>query len=435
MGGWMGGWVDGGGDGADRRRLFRRSVHNALEKHRYGGAGGSGGAGGGGAPPWLIPVLSPLPGRRRAQLRCCLERLKQQVPLGTGPARSSTLSLLHRARLHIQVRGAAGPGTAPGILRGSRAAQLGPRSRLPGSPQRLQEQELRARRAKDRLRDRQQSLRRRLELLLLPTDGERARADSLDSSRLSEPSEGGKRGQRIQNEGGQGGKAAQGVTRPLPMPRGCRGRGGWRGVQRGAAAQLWHREGAQLLQPPQPRILTVPSALPAAANPARVRGHSWVAPAVALRARSWHRAVAPAGHWKRCWKTPGCHQDTLLPPPVHPGHSGWVWGGAAHCRHGCRKAPLALERQEGELSAFSNLLPLPPRSLVQTRHFIVKELGKTLACVFPAQGWTSRVESSTGLCSSQANLSQIRGGSRFFNDNYISERVKQQLIVRLIQFL
>ncbi|NXU92952.1 MAD3 protein, partial [Xiphorhynchus elegans] len=54
----------------------------------------------------------------------------------------------------------------------------------------LEEQELRARRAKDRLRDRQRSLRRRLEWLLLPTDGERARANSLDSSQLSEPSEG-----------------------------------------------------------------------------------------------------------------------------------------------------------------------------------------------------------------------------------------------------
>ncbi|CAN8190031.1 unnamed protein product [Coccothraustes coccothraustes] len=101
-------------------------------------------------------VVSPLPGRRRAQLRCCLERLKQQVPVGVGPARSTTLSLLHRARLHIQ---------------------------------RLEEQELRARRAKDRLRDRQRSLQRRLESLLLPADGERARADSLDSSQLSEPSE------------------------------------------------------------------------------------------------------------------------------------------------------------------------------------------------------------------------------------------------------
>ncbi|KAM9288572.1 max dimerization protein 3 [Morus bassanus] len=104
-----------------------RSVHNALEKHR------------------------------RAQLRRCLERLKQQVPVGAGPSRPTTLSLLHRARLHIQ---------------------------------RLEEQELRARRAKDRLRNQQQSLQRRLERLLSPTSGERARADSLDSSQLSEPSEG-----------------------------------------------------------------------------------------------------------------------------------------------------------------------------------------------------------------------------------------------------
>lgn len=169
------------------------------------------------ADPRVVPSL---PGRRRAQLRCCLERLKQQVPVGAGPSRSTTLSLLHRARLHIQVRRGGGPGTARGVLCGNRAAQLGPRSWLTGSPQRLEEQELRARRAKDRLRDRQRSLQRRLELLLLPTDGERSRADSLDSSQLSEPSEGGKRGER-KNEGGQGGKAAKGLTRPPPVPRGC----------------------------------------------------------------------------------------------------------------------------------------------------------------------------------------------------------------------
>ncbi|NXM91464.1 MAD3 protein, partial [Oenanthe oenanthe] len=98
---WMGGRTTAvGGGRADLRGLFRRSVHNALEKHRYGGVRGE---------RW-----------------------------GRGW---------------------------------------------------LEEQELRARRAKDRLRDRQRSLQRRLELLLLPTDGERARADSLDSSRLSEPSE------------------------------------------------------------------------------------------------------------------------------------------------------------------------------------------------------------------------------------------------------
>ncbi|NXL53588.1 MAD3 protein, partial [Podilymbus podiceps] len=88
--------------GSDLRGLSRRSVHNALEKHRYRGAGGR--------------------GERR----------------GRG----------------------------------------------------LEEQELRARRAKDRLRNRQRSLRWRLEQLLSPTSGERTRADSLDSSQLSETSEG-----------------------------------------------------------------------------------------------------------------------------------------------------------------------------------------------------------------------------------------------------
>ncbi|XP_068016957.1 max dimerization protein 3 isoform X1 [Melanerpes formicivorus] len=139
-----------------------RSVHNALEKHRYRDmTRGSGGDGGGHARVALeltaVSSTSP-PGRRRAQLRCCLERLKQQVPVGAGPARSTTLNLLHRARLHIQ---------------------------------RLEEQDMRARRAKDRLHNRQRSLRQRLEQLLSPAGaGERTRADSLDSSQLSEPSEG-----------------------------------------------------------------------------------------------------------------------------------------------------------------------------------------------------------------------------------------------------
>ncbi|NWS63963.1 MAD3 protein, partial [Chunga burmeisteri] len=77
---------------------------------------------------------------------------------------------------------------------GPRAATGPPTSglcrRLTGSPQRLEEQELRARRAKDQLRNRQRSLRRQLEHLLSPAGGERVRANSLDSSQLSEPSEG-----------------------------------------------------------------------------------------------------------------------------------------------------------------------------------------------------------------------------------------------------
>ncbi|XP_019511102.1 PREDICTED: max dimerization protein 3 isoform X2 [Hipposideros armiger] len=92
---------------------------------------------------------------RRAQLKQCLEQLKQQMPLGADCARYTTLSLLRRARMHIQ---------------------------------KLEEQEQRARRLKEKLRSRQQSLRQQLEQLRGPTgvgERERLRADSLDSSGLS----------------------------------------------------------------------------------------------------------------------------------------------------------------------------------------------------------------------------------------------------------
>ncbi|XP_040859699.1 max dimerization protein 3 isoform X1 [Ochotona curzoniae] len=102
-----------------------RSVHNELEK------------------------------RRRAQLKRCLEQLKQQMPLGADCARYTTLSLLRRARTHIQ---------------------------------KLEEQEQRAQRLKEKLRSQQQSLRRQLERLGgLSSSGERERlrTHSLDSSGLS----------------------------------------------------------------------------------------------------------------------------------------------------------------------------------------------------------------------------------------------------------
>ncbi|KAH0510084.1 max dimerization protein 3 [Microtus ochrogaster] len=102
-----------------------RSVHNELEK------------------------------RRRAQLRRCLEQLRQQMPLGVDCTRYTTLSLLRRARMHIQ---------------------------------KLEEQEQQAQRLKEKLRSKQQSLQQQLEQLQgLPRGGERdrPRADSLDSSVLS----------------------------------------------------------------------------------------------------------------------------------------------------------------------------------------------------------------------------------------------------------
>ena len=51
-------------------------------------------------------------------MKRCLERLKQQMPLGADCARYTTLSLLRRARMHIQVRPPAAPGLAcPGVWR------------------------------------------------------------------------------------------------------------------------------------------------------------------------------------------------------------------------------------------------------------------------------------------------------------------------------
>ncbi|XP_027265617.1 max dimerization protein 3 isoform X3 [Cricetulus griseus] len=93
--------------------------------------------------------------RRRAQLKRCLEQLRQQMPLGVDCPRYTTLSLLRRARVHIQ---------------------------------KLEEQEQQAQRLKEKLRSEQQSLQQQLEQLQgLPGAGERdrPRADSLDSSVLS----------------------------------------------------------------------------------------------------------------------------------------------------------------------------------------------------------------------------------------------------------
>ncbi|EDL41183.1 Max dimerization protein 3, isoform CRA_b, partial [Mus musculus] len=90
-----------------------------------------------------------------AQLKRCLEQLRQQMPLGVDCTRYTTLSLLRRARVHIQ---------------------------------KLEEQEQQARRLKEKLRSKQQSLQQQLEQLQgLPgaRERERLRADSLDSSGLS----------------------------------------------------------------------------------------------------------------------------------------------------------------------------------------------------------------------------------------------------------
>lgn len=81
----------------------------------------------------------------------------------------------HVATAHCEV--AQGQSPSPGQLTSAPA---------PTALQKLEEQELRARRLKEKLRSKQQSLQRQLEQLRgLPGAGERLRADSLDSSGLS----------------------------------------------------------------------------------------------------------------------------------------------------------------------------------------------------------------------------------------------------------
>ncbi|XP_062366489.1 max dimerization protein 1 isoform X4 [Cinclus cinclus] len=120
----------GGKDGEAPRRRAKarrsggggRSTHNEMEKNR------------------------------RAQLRLCLERLKGLVPLGAAAGRHTTLSLLTRARLHIQ---------------------------------KLEDQERRALHQIEQLQREQRHLQRQLEKLGM----ERVRIDSIGSSLLSEHSD------------------------------------------------------------------------------------------------------------------------------------------------------------------------------------------------------------------------------------------------------
>lgn len=102
----------------------KRTVHNELEKNR------------------------------RAQLRHCLEQLKKQVPLSSDSMRNTTLNLLRQAQLHIK---------------------------------KLQEQDERAERLKDRLRWEQRELRVRLDQLQRGT--ERMRNNSQGSTMSSERSD------------------------------------------------------------------------------------------------------------------------------------------------------------------------------------------------------------------------------------------------------
>ncbi|XP_062366486.1 max dimerization protein 1 isoform X1 [Cinclus cinclus] len=103
-------------------------------------------------PPVIRSTHNEMEKNRRAQLRLCLERLKGLVPLGAAAGRHTTLSLLTRARLHIQ---------------------------------KLEDQERRALHQIEQLQREQRHLQRQLEKLGM----ERVRIDSIGSSLLSEHSD------------------------------------------------------------------------------------------------------------------------------------------------------------------------------------------------------------------------------------------------------
>ncbi|MEJ1284847.1 Max dimerization protein 3 [Cricetulus griseus] len=137
------------------------------------------------------PLQAPgaLNSGRRAQLKRCLEQLRQQMPLGVDCPRYTTLSLLRRARVHIQVDEMCYLEVVDGKWQdaGSIPSGLAP-ARLLSTLHKLEEQEQQAQRLKEKLRSEQQSLQQQLEQLQgLPGAGERdrPRADSLDSSVLS----------------------------------------------------------------------------------------------------------------------------------------------------------------------------------------------------------------------------------------------------------
>lgn len=124
---------------------------------------------------------------RRAQLRHCLEQLKEQIPLSSDSVRNTTLNLLRRAQLHIKVRQKSSlVPLSVNLLLPRRTV----RPKLPSfwSPlQKLQEQDERAEEMKGRLRWEQRELRVRLEQL--QRGSERMRNNSQGSVMSSERSD------------------------------------------------------------------------------------------------------------------------------------------------------------------------------------------------------------------------------------------------------
>lgn len=122
---------------------------------------------------------------RRAQLRHCLEQLKEQIPLSSDSMRNTTLNLLRRAQLHIKARHFS-PASSCSCDRRREHCVLGFGFSFLFL-QKLQEQDERAEQLKGRLRWEQRELRVRLEQL--QRGSERMRNNSQGSVMSSERSD------------------------------------------------------------------------------------------------------------------------------------------------------------------------------------------------------------------------------------------------------
>lgn len=136
----------------------------------------------------MIGVVACFLPCRRAQLRHCLEQLKEQIPLSSDSMRNTTLNLLRRAQLHIKVGT-----TTPASGSPASSDQMMTRAHhvwgfgICFPFQKLQEQDERAEQLKGRLRWEQRELRVRLEQL--QRGSERMRNNSQGSVMSSERSD------------------------------------------------------------------------------------------------------------------------------------------------------------------------------------------------------------------------------------------------------
>ncbi|XP_043925244.1 max dimerization protein 3 isoform X2 [Protopterus annectens] len=129
-----------------------RNVHNELEKHR------------------------------RAQLRWQLEELRKQIPHSTESSRHTTLTLLQRAKLLIK---------------------------------KLEDQDQKAVKLKEKLKGEQQSLQQKLQQLLAQQSTERLRANSLDSTATSSDRSDSDRGETSLSSEGRHEKEEMGQSRKM----------------------------------------------------------------------------------------------------------------------------------------------------------------------------------------------------------------------------